>query len=215
MPEEVREPFDVIKGDVVNLHAKWKVYRQLFTTPDSERTHLDAARNAFALIQESMVADVIMTLSRLSDPARQGKNANLSLEHLAVALVDVGKERLADEVRQKATRAKGACERARHHRDKTLAHRDLAVALGGATAELPGLSLEKIEEALQAIRECLNVIELHYRLGRYPYEAVVVPFGGDVLMSRLRRASAYDRHARARLFDPRKDGIWPPNPNDR
>lgn len=208
MPAEVSEPFEVIKGDVVNLHAKWKVYRQLFATSDADRVFLEAAHNAFALIHESMISDVVMTLSRLSDPARQGKNANLSLEHLATALSAVGELELTEEVRQKAAAASKACEVARRHRDKTLAHRDLAVALGGSAASVPRLSRQKIEEALAAVRECLNAIELHFRLGRYPYESVIVPLGGDTLMSRLKRAAAYDRHAEARLFDPRKDDIW-------
>jgi hypothetical protein len=208
MPDKVSAPFDVIKADVVNLHAKWTVYRQLFATSDADRAFLESAHNAFALIHESMVADIVMTLSRLSDPARQGRFANLSLGHLALALVNVGHAELADEVRAKANSASLACGEARKVRDKTLAHRDLDIALGGAAAGLPRLSRQKIEEALKAVRECLNEVELHFRQGRYPYESIQVPLGGDILMSRLKRAAAYDRHAESAIFDPRKDDIW-------
>src|SRR5579862_352192 len=75
--------FFALFKEVVWLHAKWQEYRALFGH-SPERVDL-LNRNAaffFRVVEDSLWEDVLLHISRLTDPIRSGGNENLSVQCL-------------------------------------------------------------------------------------------------------------------------------------
>jgi len=89
MSPELRAAFEALKNDVIWLHAKWTLYRQLFAddVPGRLATLNEAAGFSFYAIQDVFWQDVVLHLARLLDREMTCGQQNLCLAALP-ALVD-------------------------------------------------------------------------------------------------------------------------------
>jgi hypothetical protein len=204
--------FNLLQNDVIWLHARWKLYRQLYARSPERVDFLNKVAGHFAgVLQNTLYEDVLLNLARLTDPPRSGSGQeNLSLRKLPRLIPDPA---LRSAVEALVRSALKACEGARTWRNKYIAHRDLALALA-STSDPPGApSRAEIEAALGAIRAVLD------RLEPLAYE-LFVPAGRDadslihyLLMGSGRRSSGSSglfRESRGpRIFSRRKsEGDW-------
>src|SRR5215472_2229378 len=91
MPNEITGTWEFLHGEVVWLHGRWSMYRQLFGTNENRVNLLNkVAPNYFGTIQNIQLDEVQLTLSRLGDPAQTGKRQNLTLETLVGELDALG-----------------------------------------------------------------------------------------------------------------------------
>jgi hypothetical protein len=91
MTSEVRHVFEGLQDDVIWLHAKWNIHRQLFGTSD-ERIHLlnDFGPDLFQVFYDTLLYDALLIMNRLTDPATTFKRHNLSLERLTEMIEATG-----------------------------------------------------------------------------------------------------------------------------
>jgi len=196
MPNEIREVYKPLEQEIVWLHVKWQLYRQLFGT-DEERIELlnDIAPLLFRVCQEVLLDDVIISISRLTDQPRTGNRhstrESLSLRRLVV-LIDPGQHpQLRPAVQQKWKKVDSLCKPFRLHRHRRVAHTDLETIK--ATGDLlPGISRLMIEDALESIRELMNAICEHFDKATNTY-MLAPPAGidGDVLIEHLKTLREY------------------------
>jgi hypothetical protein len=151
--------FSQLSDDLIWLHVRWGLFTQLFSD-SSERVSMlnEAAGGFFYVIQEVLWQDVLLGISRLTDPAGRRRQENLSLYRLMELVED---ERLKAELSSLNEELKGACAFARAWRNKRIAHRDRATASGEA-GPLPPATKEATEAALRACDQIMNHVERHY-----------------------------------------------------
>jgi hypothetical protein len=197
IPEPIRDVFEQLKNEITSLHARWKIYRQLFAHSD-ERIRLlnTCAPTFFFFIHGVLIDEIQLSLGKLTDPARTGRFDNLSLKQLQKQVDDLGDQRLSTKLRdillelcgdRNNPDTPGKCEAIKTRRDKRIAHLDLnsSIQLGGDP--LPGISRQMIEDALGLVRKYMNTIEDHYCQSEYRYhDPIIGPYDGEALVACLR-----------------------------
>ena len=150
--------FNLLQNDVTWLHARWKLYRQLYARSPERVDFLNkVAGHFFGVIQNTLYEDVLLNLARLTDPPRSGSGQDtLSLRALPPLIADPALKSAIEALVQSAL---NACEAARTWRHKHIAHRDLALALASISDPPGAPSRAEIEAALGAIRAVLDRLE--------------------------------------------------------
>lgn len=83
IPIPVAEVYEELKNEVTWLHGRWIIYGQLFGKSERRIEMLnDCASAFFFIVQNVLLGEVQVALSKLTDPATTGKHENLSLEQL-------------------------------------------------------------------------------------------------------------------------------------
>ena len=192
--------YGALHDDLAELHARWTVFSQLYATNEARVELLNAsAPRFFRLCQDVFINDIMITISRLTDPRQTFGKDNLSMERL-VALVDKPKHPdLKGEVERLLTEAKSKCRFARELRNRRLAHSDLFTRLQGPTGSLPDATKRQVEEALATLRAIMNAVEVYFEDNTVLYEQVLMTGDGDNLICRLHDARTYREQKRSFL----------------
>lgn len=200
MPIEVSSVYDELRSEVTWLHARWICYRQLFAhSPKRIDLLNEAASTFFFIVQDVLLHEVQVTLSKLTDPARNGKNENLSLEQLQERLAAHTSPDLVATCKSELDRLHEQCKPFRARRNKKLAHLDLQVALRTPATPLPDVSRQMIEDALLTLRTYLNAIEGYFNDSEWGYEHFIMASSdGDALLAILRAGLRYEELAQER-----------------
>lgn len=211
IPSEIDEVYGKLKTEITWMHGRWMVYRQLFAESEKRIDLLnESAPTFFYIIQDVLLGEIQVSLSKLTDPARSGKFDNLSLEQLQMRVKANGQPQLAARLRQLLDELQLKCEPFRARRNKQLAHLDLTTAMESSLNPLPGISRQMIEEALKLVRECMNEIERHYCENTIFYEEFIMQSDGEALVSMLKYGRRYKELLQARTipFDDWREGNW-------
>ena len=193
IPPEINEVYEELKTEVTWIHGRWIVYRQLFANSEKRIDFLNECASAFFyIIQDVLLGEVQISLSKLTDPAQSGKFKNLSLEQLQECLCAHGDKGLANQTRSILDRLHLKCKPFRKWRNKKLAHLDLNTAMKITQNPLPGISRQMIEEALELVRMFLNNIEDHYMDNEIGYEHFFMKSDGEALVAILRSGLRYE-----------------------
>src|SRR4051812_43338201 len=123
-----------LQQEVIGIHAYWINYRQLFAHSQARLDLLnDCAGSFFYIVQDVLLADVQLSLSKLADPPATFGKENASLERLANAIIAVSASESspqeASELPKLLEDYRTACKGIVGRRNKALAHADLAVTL--------------------------------------------------------------------------------------
>lgn len=194
IPPAVAEIYDELKTEITWLHGRWIVYRQLFGESDRRIEMLNECASAFFyVIQDALLGEIQVSLSKLTDPARTGKHDNLSLEQLQGRLEKHGETGLASQTRLVLANLRIKCKPFRVWRDKQLAHFDLLTSIRSSANPLPGVSRQMIEEALSLVRDFMNKIEVHYNNSEIGYEHLLFTSNdGNALLAIVRNGLRYE-----------------------
>ncbi len=186
MPESIKDIFDELKNQVIGVHTKWVNYRQLFGASDTRLKLLDKCAHAFFLIiHNALIVDVLMSLSKFTDPAGKGERKTLSFEQLQKQVKKNGDRELASKLSEILGKLKETSEEIQSYRNKRLAHLDLKIAM--KRAKLDKISVKMIEEVLALAGEYMNAIEGHYYQTEVLYEFGISSYGdGDALVAILK-----------------------------
>lgn len=211
MPSEISAVYDEFRSEVTWLHGRWICYRQLFAhSPKRIDLLNEAASTFFFILQDVLLDDIQVSLSKLTDPARTGKHENLSLEQLQERLVANAEPALVLTCRSSLDLLHRQCAPFRTHRHKKLAHLDLQVALRTPATPLPDVSRQMIEDALLTLRTYLNAIERHFNDSEWGYEHFIMASDGDALVATLRAGLRYEELVQERKlsYDDWRHGKW-------
>ena len=155
---ELGTKYHVLRNQVIHVHMNWALIVEL--TKDQERRSLlnSTGRHFFFEVHRAFVNDVLLRLSRLTDPARQGQHDNLSLWAL---LDDICDPCIRFRIKKLIEDAEGKIRPLKQHRDKRIAHFDLDVALD-PNVTLPPFNDQSVDEALSAAGEVLEQLQEEY-----------------------------------------------------
>lgn len=149
-----------IKQDVFRLTYVWDTFRHLYASDKKHVEVLNAISGPFfQMTQRLLFDDAILAVSRLTDPAGNKHQENVSLERLLTA---TGWE--ADDpprwknYRDKLDEVERICIPCRTHRNKRVSHKALNVF--DKTFALPNANMRLIDAPLAAIQEFVRDISI-------------------------------------------------------
>lgn len=196
LPSNVRELYTRLANEVAEMNRRWNMYRDLFLGSEARIALLQSSAGVFfGTLQRMLLDDVVLGITRLSDPARTGRFTNQSLLALAEEFADQSYPELAQELRSKLARVESACAPFRNHRDKRIAHRDLTWSLTPHIITLPDLAPADFDRALKGLNAILNTVEDFFTdLTFTGYSYVIEPLlsSTDGLLWALKKAAALD-----------------------
>ena len=191
-PIEVQEIWAELYSDVVWLHGRWIIYRQLFGTNKARVDLLNETTGTITgILQDLLLHDVQLSISKIGDPPGNGSHTNLTLTRLQLELRDAGHVDVADSMDVPLAEFEDTCKNLRHRRNKWIAHSDLQTSIGSRAMPLLGPSRKEIETALAALRKVMNTVELRYTGSRSAYEHFNMNEDGEHLILALLQAKRY------------------------
>jgi hypothetical protein len=162
VPQEVQPIWNMIWQRVARLHGNWIVYRQLFGQSEQLVTMLNRCASAFfAVVQDGLLSDVQLSLSRLADPPRSMGRPNATLATL-ISEIEAAEGSDIPDLRARLEEYRASCEKIKARRNKYLAHYDYEALVKNASAPLDGPSRHEIEQALAALRRFMSDVESHF-----------------------------------------------------
>lgn len=196
MGPELGTLFCTFWNECVLLHWKWEEFVTLFgSSPERIDLLNEIASAFFRVVQDCLFEDVLIHLSRLTDPPKSSGKPNLSLRRLP-PLVEV---ELRPRTEQLLADCMTKCTFARDWRMRRIAHSDLELALNAKNAIPLALASRKaIKDALRAIAALLNFVQEHYTHSTVMYD--VHPLGNaESLLYVLRDGLQFRTLRRERL----------------
>jgi hypothetical protein len=195
IPADIDEIFHELKTEITWLHARWIMYRQLFANSPQRIDLLnECASTFFYTIQDVLIGEVQIAMSKLTDRARTVRHENLSLEQLQERVENHGETGLQPTLRKILDELHQKCQPFRTWRNKRLAHLDLTTVMQSVLNPLPGISRQMIEEALELVRKYMNTIQRHYEEGETAYEHfIMTATDGEALISMLKYGLRYEQ----------------------
>jgi hypothetical protein len=163
--------------DVTGLHLKWSEFRELFgTKPSRVRLMNEAAPRFFGRLEALLWQDILLHLSRLTDPSGTGRGQqNLTFRQLVPLVTRLP---IRDAVHAALDKVESTTRFARDWRDRLLAHRDFKHAQDPTAKPLQPGGRADVETALKAVRELMQIPEDHFRDVKVSYESTTSAPGG-------------------------------------
>jgi AbiU2 len=186
MPNSVAEVHKDLVRVVITAHVRWTLALQLFGSMDRVKLLYDVADVLFDQIKQTMISDVVLKLSQLTDKARTGKNENLS-PHRRREVVELNEPGLAAKLQLDLLlrSMERACKSIREMRNRTIAHRDW----GRRAEATPVTNKSEIDHALDLAAQVMNAVHLHYEKTTIRYEPYPGSPDGDRLIYHLQRCA--------------------------
>lgn len=168
------EHYNIIKNDILSIRASWDKFLQLYGSEESVELLNYFSGKCFGFFQKSLNDSIILSILRLLDPYRQGKNSNLTLEVLVIEHKDTIIDSKLQTIYKKLNEES---ESLREYRNKKLAHQDHVTKLEDKTF----LSIGKviIENIFDLFQEFMNEIELCNGLTKYNYKSIIFDINAD------------------------------------
>ncbi|HEX3067553.1 MAG TPA: hypothetical protein VHX14_03185 [Thermoanaerobaculia bacterium] len=149
------EVLSLLVNDAVFLRFAWDNHRFLFRESERVTVLNAAAASFFSWTEMLLVDDVLMRISRLTDPAGNPHQENLTLEGLLRATNwEMSDPPKMERFRQKLAEVATCCKTCRAHRNKRLSHSDFKVAT--KQTPLPTVTIGDIDGAVKAIERFIQ-----------------------------------------------------------
>ncbi len=196
--------FEEIKDEVIWLHAKWINFRQVYAVSEEQINLLNrVASTFFYIVQEMFWTDIILTLSRLTDPKKSNKKENLTFDRLVYEIDTQKHPELSAGVINDLNILKDICIPFRDRRNRIVAHIDLATALKVHSEPIPGISRQMVEDVLKVIRQLMNRIEIYFTNSETGYQHFIQTGDGESLIWVLKDAIVHQENEEKQLGLPR------------
>src|SRR6185437_15745291 len=135
--------------ELVSVGDVWAQYLYLFgDSPERVEMLKACAGWFFGLTQRLLIREVILAISRLTDPVNDGRFSNLVLETLLLDPELGGRSDVKAELKHMIASVRTVARPIRSHRNKYIAHLDHATALFLPDSPLPGIKRADIDGVL-------------------------------------------------------------------
>lgn len=194
-----RSLYGPLSSDLSLLNLKWHTFLSLYGRDEDRIALLNkTAPVFFAVVQDLLTSNVLMGLSRLTDPSKSQGKDNLSIETLIESLADPDHSALRQDLESRLDTLRVRVGPFRTWRHKSLAHRDLEVAIGAADL-LPTIQHDAIDAALSEAAGLLNHLALTLWDESVRYEFKSHPRHVDSLIHYLQQGRTVELERRAEL----------------
>lgn len=161
LTKPVRELYRNIRGELIRLHYRRLLIRQLFTSPDTNELLNTAAIRFFTTLKWDILDTITIAISRLTDPPITRGFKNASMQQFIKNLDSSAYPDLVKSLNALHAELKSKAARIINWRNKWSGHRDFDVVEG--RAPLPAMSLLEVDDALGLIGKFLNEFEIVFQ----------------------------------------------------
>jgi len=190
-PDELEPIFEGLQDDLVWLHGRWKLYRQLYAESELRIELLnETASSFFYQLQNTLLDDVILSIARMTERKEIAGRENLVLAQIIDKLDDSKHSDLQGRLERQLAKIEEVCKPLRKNRHQLIAHRDLEAAI--SDTDVPGISRAQVEEALSAIRKFMNTIQGYFADSETGYDNFIMQADANSLVAALKRAFDYN-----------------------
>lgn len=195
VPDSIREVYETLQSELVWIHGRWKIYRQLFGS-NSLRIDLlnETAGTFFSQLQRLWADYVVLEICRLCDPIQTTKSGpeNLVMRQIPNLLDRQEHDDLVRNLIEIQGQIDVAIKPLRVRRNKKIAHNDLGCSLYSKETPIPGVSRKMIEDCLHLLRQYMNATGMYFGEPEMAYEAFAMTSDGELLLYKLKMASEMD-----------------------
>ncbi|MBN2712039.1 MAG: hypothetical protein JXR97_06335 [Planctomycetes bacterium] len=193
MGKNLPKELELLKQDIWSALFLLNQYKQLYQKSQLRIDLLnETAPDFFGRLQRIYWDQMMMAVSRLTDPHETKSNRSLSVYYLKKYCYDKGlKESIGKDVRALIKDVVKLTKPTRARRDKFLAHRDYEHAV--KTIKTDAVLLEDIDDALHKMMDVLNCVLRE--IGCDEITDMFVENTIDHLIYSLKRAMVYEQHA--------------------
>ncbi|MBP6446501.1 MAG: hypothetical protein KA341_06825 [Saprospiraceae bacterium] len=158
--EDLNKALEALLNEILILHKRFEIYKDLFGTNEEYVSLLNKTSGTFFyLVQSGFMENIILSISRLSDPEEMNGYKNLSLKGL-ISLID--NENLINELNlQVKWYTTKTTEFLKAWRSKKVAHLDFDTAMSKAKLK-NDITIQNLELAISSVRQFYNTIYNHY-----------------------------------------------------
>jgi hypothetical protein len=160
MGAELGIPFYYLWQEVSWLYSKIEEFTTLFA---QKPTRIDLMNEAapffFRIVEDILWENIVLSISRITDPAKTGDKENLSVQMLPSLIKEL---KLKTEVQSLVDESLIKVKFCKDWRNKRLAHRDLSFAIEDGIKQLEKITLNKIDNAIDSLADILNSIDSYY-----------------------------------------------------
>ena len=189
MPSSVEETYTANLREIILLHDRWTMFRQLFVEEQTIKLLWRSAHSFFYLCHYAFLHETILNICRLTDPAKTGKCDNISLKRLVEEVkTQLPKDSHSHDLDKLWSEADSATSFARQSRNKLLAHSDLETYRNLLNHTLEEVTRDKVGKALGAIAAVINEVEKIYSLQTIDFKGRVIEGDANALLSLLLKA---------------------------
>ena len=157
-PSRTAELLDALGGEWAEGVIRLKEFEQLFGNTVRVALLNRVGGPLFADLQRILWDDLLLRITRLTDPPKTAGKDNLTIQRMPELL---GSGDLPGKVQEQVDVAVHAAAFARSHRNQRISHRDLVYAIGDS--ELPSTSLSQIRRALDTVYAVLKIVNMALR----------------------------------------------------
>jgi hypothetical protein len=192
LPTEIAEIFDELNQHIYWLHANWLIFEQLFAS-DKERVDLmnDFAPIFFRLCQDSFHDNVILYISRLTDPLKSAGKDTLSIERLVTTIDSIKYQNLRNTIEQQFSTLKILCKPIKDIRNRKPAHNDFDLAFNLGSNSLPNICKKDVDNILKHIRELMTSVWIYFNPDCELSYEVIMTNDGEAVIRALEKAKKY------------------------
>ncbi len=174
MNQSQEEIFNHIAQEIVDirLHIKY-LYGIFIDRPEGRKREVlnEASPIFFNLAFELFYNHVLMSLSKLVDPPKQGGNENLSIKNLIEKLKPLPSS-ISSDVDAMMSQIEQALGNAiKQYRNKRIAHNDLVAKL--QAGQLPRVTEQDLYLSIEGFEKLMNIISKHYLKFEREYDSNV------------------------------------------
>ncbi len=147
--------FVSINQEVVQLSYRWKIFLQLFDSGEENLLLLNTnGSNVFQILQELILDNTILTLSRLTDKEKSSGQENASINNFLAKAKPRLNQISLDELDHTLGRLDSYVQNLRIHRNKAIAHKDMDHAVGAR--QLPDVTYDDLENSMEELRKIMS-----------------------------------------------------------
>src|SRR3954470_16911845 len=164
MPTSMGGVFQGFLQEYSIVRAKWRLYERLFTTPESIDLLNRHGAHAFGLIEDLLIKDVILCITRMMNPSKASWGDPANLATLLIDLAAHKQMALVKRLTAIRDRVKPIGDDLKRWRDEHLSRNDYAAYVGmkADIDALPPNSRKMIQDVLSAMGEVLVELQAHY-----------------------------------------------------
>ena len=175
-----------VRNDWLTGLVRLKEYRVLFSDHDALKL-LNAAGGAFMWdVQQILWRDLLLHVTRLTDPATMGRHENLSVQALPPFCqrpqLQAEYPELHAEVQALVDTAVAGAAAPRDWRNRRISHADRGLAIDPDAESLAPTSLRQVQVALDAVHAVIHTIAWQVVKQDTPNDVVVQPRAGAFLV---------------------------------
>jgi hypothetical protein len=206
LPKNIAEIYEPLRDEVLVLHVKREIYRQLYNSGKEVIKLLNfSAPSFFVMYRDILINDMLMTMRRLTDRGESRSNQNrkerdnLSLKYLVSRFNGAKDSTFRDDLNKLMKKAEETADFARRITNRRIAHNDLRTKL--KVDPLSPFYMKMIDEVLHSIENILNKVISHWGHSPVIYEVGGLYNDSNMLINRLRQATWYCQQLEASLAD--------------